>query len=250
MSEQAEDPPERVAAAQPPGVRRRLANQPGRASRTAAGMWFWEIDRVLMLMALLLIAIGLVAVAAASPVSAQRYSGGTHHVPAMFYFWRQLAWVAASVPVMILVSMLPLTMARRFALIGAGVFLVLLIAVPVIGVEVNGSRRWIGIGAFQLQPSEFLKPLFIVATAWMLSFRAKDPELPVLIITGAADRSRRRAADDAARFRADHRVRGGLAAAADALGHLTGRDRGADGHRARRRARGLFPLRHRAHPYR
>jgi len=173
-----------VEAPQAPGVRRRMANQPGRANQTAAGMWFWEIDRVLMLMALLLIAIGLVAVAAASPASATRYSSGSHQIAPMFYFWRQLGWAAISVPVMVGVSMLPTPSARRFALIGTAIFLVLLVAIPFIGVEVNGSRRWIGFGSFQLQPSEFLKPLFIVSTAWMLSFRAKDPELPVLIITG------------------------------------------------------------------
>jgi cell division protein FtsW len=102
----------------------------------------------------------------------------------MFYFWRQLLWVGVSVPVMILVSMLPVTLARRLAVIGTAVFVVALALVPIIGTEVNGSRRWIDFGLADLQPSEFLKPLFIVATAWMLSFRAKDPELPVLFVTG------------------------------------------------------------------
>jgi cell division protein FtsW len=168
-----------------PRVRRRVASQLGRASQSRAGMWFWEVDRVLMLLTFLLIAIGLVAVAAASPVSARRYSeAGGHQVAAMFYFWRQLIWVAISIPVMIIVSMLPATAARRFTLIGSGLCLLCLMAVPFVGAEVNGARRWIGFGFAQFQPSEFLKPLFIVATAWMLSFRAKDPELPVLFITG------------------------------------------------------------------
>jgi cell division protein FtsW len=168
-----------------PSMRRRLTEQPGRADRSAAGMWFWEIDRVLLLMALLLMAIGLVAVAAASPASARRYSGGAVTIAPMFYFWRQLVWVALSVPVMVIVSMLPVTLARRLALAGTGLFLLLLIAVPFVGAEVNGARRWIDLGISDLQPSEFLKPLFIVSTAWMLSFRAKDPELPVLLVTGA-----------------------------------------------------------------
>ncbi|QIG81851.1 FtsW/RodA/SpoVE family cell cycle protein [Sphingosinithalassobacter tenebrarum] len=148
-------------------------------------MWFWEIDRVLLLLALLLMAIGLIAVAAASPATAQRYSGGSVTIPPMYYFWRQAAWVAVSVPVMLVISMLPIRFARRCALVGAVIFFALLAATPFVAEEINGAKRWIDLGISELQPSEFLKPLYIVATAWLLSFRAKDPELPVLFITGA-----------------------------------------------------------------
>lgn len=165
-------------------VKRRVTKQLGRASTSRAGMWFWEVDRMLLLLAMLLIAIGLVAVAAASPASARRYSDTHHIVPAMYYFWRQLIWVCLSVPVLIGVSMLPITLARRLSLIGAALFVVMLAFVPLVGAEVNGAKRWINLGVSDLQPSEFLKPLFIVSTAWMLSFRAKDPELPVLFVTG------------------------------------------------------------------
>jgi cell division protein FtsW len=168
-----------------PQVRRRAGNQIGRANKTRTGLWFWEVDRVLLLLTLLLVAIGLVAVAAASPATATRYSDSTHTMASMYYFWRQLGWVAVSVPVMLVVSMLPVTLARRLSLIGTGVFLLALILIPFIGTETNGARRWIDFGMAELQPSEFLKPLFIVTTAWILSFRAKDPELPVLWITGA-----------------------------------------------------------------
>jgi cell division protein FtsW len=168
----------------PAEVKRRVNKQLGRANTSRAGMWFWEVDRVLLLLALLLVAIGLVAVAAASPASARRYSDATHIVPPMYYFWRQLMWVCVSVPVLIGVSMLPITLARRLSLVGAAFFLLLLALVPLIGSEANGARRWIDFGVADLQPSEFLKPLFIVATAWILSFRAKDPQLPVLFVTG------------------------------------------------------------------
>lgn len=166
-------------------VKRRVSKQLGRSNTSRAGMWFWEVDRMLLTLVLLLMAIGLVAVAAASPAAARRYSDATHIVPAMYYFWRQLVWVCVSLPVLIAVSMLPITLARRLSLIGAAVFFVLLALVPLVGAEVNGARRWINLGISDLQPSEFLKPFFIVATAWILSFRAKDPELPVLFVTGA-----------------------------------------------------------------
>ena len=156
----------------------------GRTDRSSFGMWFWEIDRVLLVLAFVLIAVGLIAVAAASPAAASRYSGGSVIVAPLYYFWRQLGWVVVGVPVMIGVSMLPRQEARRFALFGAAFFSVLLAMVPVLGFEANGARRWIGYGFAQIQPSEFLKPCFVVALAWLLSLRAQDKSLPVYTVSG------------------------------------------------------------------
>ena len=167
------------------GIRGKVEQRLGRGNQGPIALWFWELDRVLLLLSLLLIAIGLVAVAAASPATAVRYSDGAHQLAPMHYFWRQVAWVGVSIPVMLLMSMLPPTAARRFALGGAAMFFVLLAATPFAGVEVNGARRWIGVGIAQFQPSEFLKPLFIVSIAWLLSLRARDPDLPMLPLTGA-----------------------------------------------------------------
>lgn len=156
----------------------------GRSDRSALGRWFWEIDRVLLLLVAVLISIGLIAVAAASPAAAMRYSGGEVSFAPLHYFYRQLMWIFVAIPVMIGVSMLPKANARRLCLVGAAVFTALLVVVPIIGNEVNGARRWIGFGFAQIQPSEFLKPMFIVTIAWILSLRDKDPTLPVVPLTG------------------------------------------------------------------
>ena len=154
------------------------------------GRWFWEIDRVLLLLIAVLIAIGLVAVAAASPAAAQRYSGGDVHFAPLYYFWRQLLWIAHRLPVMIAVSMMP---KRARAAAGAGRRGVLLRpADPGADhrAEVNGARRWIGFGFGQVQPSEFLKPFFIVsARLAAVASRTSDKSLPVCpisaVLTGA-----------------------------------------------------------------
>ncbi len=165
------------------GIKAKLRNRGGRGDRSPLGTWFWDIDRVLLLLTMSLIAIGLVAVAAASPASAVRYSGEHTHIPPLYYFWRQLMWVGVSLPILFGVSMLPVNAARRFALVGAVLFAVLLAVTWKFGVQVNGARRWIGVGVAQFQPSEFLKPFFIVAVAWLLSMKAKEPDLPVVPIT-------------------------------------------------------------------
>lgn len=156
----------------------------GRSDRSAIGRWFWEIDKLLLILVAVLISIGLIAVAAASPAGAQRYSGGGITFPPLYFFYRQLFWIVLAVPVMIGASMLPKPTARRLCLLGAVVFTALLFLVPIVGQEVNGARRWIGVGITQFQPSEFLKPLFIVSIAWLLSLKDKDASLPMVPLTG------------------------------------------------------------------
>jgi cell division protein FtsW len=165
-------------------VKKNGATRLGRSDRSALGRWFWEIDRVLLILVAVLISIGLIAVAAASPAAANRLSGGGINVAPLYHFYRQLVWIMVAVPVLLVVSMLPRTVARRLSIVGAIVFTFCLFLVPMIGVEVNGSRRWLGMGIAQFQPSEFLKPMFIVMIAWILSLRQKDASLPVVPLTG------------------------------------------------------------------
>ncbi len=166
-------------------VKRKAATRLGRSDRSAFGLWFWEIDRVLLLLVSVLISIGLIAVAAGSPATAERYSGAGVTFSPLYYFWRQLMWVSAGIPVMIAVSMMSPQTARRFALAAAAFFSVMLALVPVIGFEVNGAQRWIGVGIAGFQPSEFLKPFYVVALAWLLLLKAQDAKLPVLPMSGA-----------------------------------------------------------------
>jgi cell division protein FtsW len=173
-----------TAVAKLPKGKRRVVTRLGRADRSPFGLWFWEIDRVLLLLVTVLISVGLIAVAAASPAAAQRYSGGDIIVSPLSYFWKQLMWVAVGIPVMLTVSMLPQNLARRLSLGGAAFFSVMLAAVPLVGVEHNGAMRWIGVGISQFQPSEFLKPFFVVTLAWILSLKAQDRALPVVPMTG------------------------------------------------------------------
>ena len=161
----------------------------GRSDTSAVGRWFWEIDKILLLLLAVLIGIGLIAVAAASPAAGHRYSGGSVQFSELHYFYRQIVWIAVGLPVMIGISMMSRERAKRWSLAGAAFFFTLLIFVPVLGPEVNGATRWIDIGIGQLQPSEFLKPFFVVAMAWLLSLREADKSLPIFpisaVLTGA-----------------------------------------------------------------
>jgi cell division protein FtsW len=158
-------------------------NRYGRSDRSAMGRWFWEIDRVLLLLLAVLIGFGLIAVAAASPAAAHRYSGGSVKVAELYYFYRQIAWIALSMPVMIVISMLPRDRLRRLSLVGALVCTVALALVPMFGEEANGAKRWLNLGIGQFQPSEFLKPFFVVSMAWLLSLKESDKTLPIFTLS-------------------------------------------------------------------
>ena len=170
----------------PGAARRKPAHVPrGQISKwSEIKIWWREIDRVLIGLVLLLMTLGTIAVAAASPAGAARLSTSSTTLDPLYFFWRHLAWQALGLATLFGISMLSRTNARRLALLVAGVMLFFLFLVPFVGVEINGARRWISIG-MQFQPSEFLKPAFAVTMAWILSWRMRDPNLPVTQIATA-----------------------------------------------------------------
>ena len=151
-----------------------------RNDRTAVGRWFWTIDKLLLTLVMLLIGAGLIAVAAASPAAAHRYSGTGLHVGDLFYLKRQIMWALIGVPLMLAVSMLSVDWAKRTAIGLTVFFIVCLFFVPVLGSEVNGAVRWITLPGFKFQPSEFLKPVFIISTAWLMGLRFDDKAIPTV----------------------------------------------------------------------
>ncbi len=153
-----------------------------RYKRTRRGdfaIWWREIDRVLLALVLTLMAIGTLAVAAASPASARRLSTSAVRLDDLHFFYIHLRWQALGLIALVGASMLPREMARRLGILLGFAMLVGLMLVPVIGTTVNGARRWLNLG-ISLQPSEFLKPAFAIMLAWILSWRARDPGLPVI----------------------------------------------------------------------
>ena len=155
-----------------------------RDRRTELRIWWREIDRVLLLIVLLLMTFGSLAVAVASPASAHRLSTSSVKLPDLYFFWMHLRWQFLGLLAMIGASMLPRETARRAGILLGGIMLFLLFLVPLIGSEVNGAKRWLRLG-LTIQPSEFLKPAFAIGLAWILSWRVRDPKLPVIAISAA-----------------------------------------------------------------
>ena len=144
-------------------------------------IWWREVDRVLLFLVLVLMAIGAAAVAAASPATARRLSTSEVTLPDLYFYWAHMRWQFVGLAVMLGTSFLSRDSARRIGVVLAVAMIGALVLVPVIGHEVNGARRWIKFG-IGFQPSEFLKPGFAILLAWVLSWRLRDPGLPVLAV--------------------------------------------------------------------
>ncbi len=169
-----------------PSATQEIASPPGRgiekyrrSRRSEIAIWWREIDRTLLLLILVLMAFGAAAVAAASPASARRLSTARTELADLHFFLLHARWQILGLAVMLGASLLSKDAARRVGIVVTAVSVAALLLVPVIGTEVNGARRWLNVG-ISLQPSEFLKPGFAVAVAWILSWRARDPKLPVV----------------------------------------------------------------------
>ncbi len=164
-----------------PSTRRAL--QP-RSRRSEFAIWWREIDRVLLGMVLLLMAIGTAAVAAASPASARRLSTMAIKLDDLHFFYIHVRWQVLGLIAMFFASLLARDQARRLGIVLGAMMLAALLLVPVLGFTINGARRWINLGV-SFQPSEFLKPAFAICLAWILSWRVRDPNLPTVeIATG------------------------------------------------------------------
>jgi cell division protein FtsW len=146
-------------------------------------IWWREIDHVLLALVVALMALGSIAVAAASPASARRLSTSAARLDDLYFLWTHLRWQFLGLCTMIGISMVPREMARRGGILLGASMLLFLVLVPIMGSEVNGAKRWINLGV-KFQPSEFIKPAYAILMAWILSWKLRDPSLPVILVSG------------------------------------------------------------------
>jgi len=144
-----------------------------RADRGPLADWFWTIDRFFLVAFVLLMGIGFMLSFAASPAVAERIG-----LPSFHFVERHALFILPSLAVMIGLSFLTPRQVRRTAIILLVISLALMVLALFFGVEVKGSRRWIGVGTFSIQPSEFMKPAFVVVCAWLFAEHARQPEIP------------------------------------------------------------------------
>lgn len=138
---------------------------PDRAGEPILPKWWRTLDKWSMTCVLILFGIGLLLGLAASPPLASRNGFAPFH-----YVERQVIFGGAALVAMLLTSMMSPTMVRRLAVLGfIGAFAALAL-LPFLGTDFGkGAVRWYSLGFASVQPSEFLKPGFVVVAAWLLA---------------------------------------------------------------------------------
>lgn len=121
-------------------------------------------DILLLMVTLMLVAVGLAMVYSTSAVVAHE-----RHGDSLYFLRRQLAWAALGLLVMGLAWHLPYRSQQRLVLplLWVSLAALCLVLVPGVGREVGGARRWLGLGPFAFQPSEFAKYGLIVYSAYV-----------------------------------------------------------------------------------
>ena len=137
----------------------------GRIENSVVGDWWRTVDRWSLGALLVLFALGLVLGLAASPPLAYKNDLWTYH-----YVVRQAVFVAMALALITMISMFSLTMIRRLGVVLFLGALVATMALPWLGTDFGkGATRWYSLGFFSLQPSEFLKPGFVLVSAWLMA---------------------------------------------------------------------------------
>ena len=146
-----------------------------RAERSLLVDWWFTVDRVLLAAVLVIISAGLVLSLAASPSIAIKRG-----LPMFYFVERHAAFALASVLILLAVSLCSQARVRRLALAVLLMAFMLMAIVLMVGAEINGARRWLQLGGYSLQPSEFAKPAFVVLSAWLLAEGERRPDMPAM----------------------------------------------------------------------
>ncbi|MEM8934791.1 MAG: putative peptidoglycan glycosyltransferase FtsW [Pseudomonadota bacterium] len=149
-------------------------NRWSRADESLFGRWWWSIDRTGLAILALLMMIGSVVLIAAGPTAAARLG-----IQNQFYFpLRQMVFAVPALILVLFVSFLSPLQTRRLGVLTFLGALLLMAATLIFSADINGAKRWLDLGPVSLQPSEFAKPGFVIAAAWMLAEGANDHRFP------------------------------------------------------------------------
>ncbi|RDV04973.1 FtsW/RodA/SpoVE family cell cycle protein [Undibacter mobilis] len=144
-----------------------------RAQRTPIGEWWWTVDRLTLAAIGALMLAGVVLSLAASPPVAGRLG-----LEPFYFVNRHIMFLFPTLAILIGVSFLTPRQIRRLSLVVFAISLVMVAATPFFGQEIKGARRWLVLAGVNIQPSEFLKPAFVILIAWLFGESAKRPEMP------------------------------------------------------------------------
>ncbi len=129
---------------------------------------YWRnIDKKILLGFLILFLLGIFfSFSSTSSLAGERLNKNYY-----FFFSKHLSYAILAVSLMFIISAIETSILKKMIIPLYIAFFLLLILVPIMGVEVKGAKRWLNFYIFRLQPIEFLKPFFILATVEILTIK-------------------------------------------------------------------------------
>ncbi len=140
-------------------------SNPARVGEPVFPRWWRTIDKWTLTSVFVLFGLGLLLGLAASVPLATR-----NGLEPFYYVQRQAFFGGIALVMMIAISMMPPDMVRRLGIMGFAIAMAGLMLLPLFGTDFGkGAVRWFSLGFTSVQPSEFLKPGFIVVVAWLIA---------------------------------------------------------------------------------
>ena len=139
-----------------------------RNDKSVLSRWWWTIDHWNLIQMLILATIGSIMILAAGSSVAIR-----NNLPELHFFTHHISYLFLSISAMLFTTFLSIKGIIRLSIMGFILCLILLFLVMIIGPDIKGASRWLIIGGFSVQPSEFIKPFFVIVTAYLIANKYK-----------------------------------------------------------------------------
>ena len=140
--------------------------------------WWQSVDQWSLLATLGLIVVGLILSMAASVPLAD-----SNDMPTFYYVYRQAIYAVIAFSLIIFLSATSLSVIRRLGILGFFIVVFALALLPIFGTDFGkGAVRWYSLNWITIQPSEYLKPFFVVFVSWVVAGNIeKNPRAAIIL---------------------------------------------------------------------
>ena len=149
-----------------------------RSDRSGLSIWLWTIDKWIFFSFFTLLLLGIIFILTSSSTLELKLNKESY-----YFSIKHMIFVILSFLIAVILSKLNFHKIKFLSLIGFGLLLAALLYCLQYGSDIKGAKRWIDVFGQSLQPSEFIKPFFIIINAWLLTIWKSTKRRKFLIIS-------------------------------------------------------------------
>ncbi len=149
-----------------------------RSDRSSLSIWLWTIDKWIFFSFFTLLLLGIIFILTSSSTLELKLNKESY-----YFSIKHIIFVILSFLIAIILSELNSQKIKLLSLISFGLLLASLLYCIHYSSDIKGAKRWIEIFDQSLQPSEFIKPFFIIVNAWLLTIWKSTQKNKYLVIS-------------------------------------------------------------------